>query len=420
MLVGPIPPAGGSLTPVAGPRSHQQFPLLDSLRGLAALSILVVHVAIISGVTSHDVYGRFVAHLDIGVPFFFLLSAFLLYRPFVAARVEGMPRTEFGEYAKRRFVRIMPAYWFALTVAAIVPGFTGAFTGEWWAYYGLLQSYPIHTPATECVFNPYECGIPVAWSLTVEVGFYIALPFLVLGMAWIGKRFRNIPWLRLELAVIGVIALVSIALMSRTPDTDLEIYLFFSPIGRGLWFALGLLLAAVSVWAVQRQREGSEPRFVGTIRKHPGPFVLAAIALYVLSTYLMNDSALAFPVNGQGEFLAQFILVGFIAALTLLPAVFGSEGGGLFRSALAHPVLTWLGLISYGVFLWQFPVMIALTDIGLIDGIVGTTRAFGLLLVGTTAGSIACAAFSFYLLERPLMDWARGRRPSIRRERTAT
>ena len=129
-----------------GALRHQQFPLLDPLRAMAALSILVVHVALFSGAADADIYGRFLIHLDIGVPFFFLLSGFLLYRPFVVARVEGTPRTPFRDYAMRRFVRIVPAYWLALTVAAIVPGFAGTFSGNWWVYYGLLQSYPIYTP----------------------------------------------------------------------------------------------------------------------------------------------------------------------------------------------------------------------------------------------------------------------------------
>ena len=66
-----------------------RFPLLDSLRALAAISVLLVHTALFSGAFDDRVYGRFLAHLDIGVPFFFLLSAFLLYRPFVEARVRG-------------------------------------------------------------------------------------------------------------------------------------------------------------------------------------------------------------------------------------------------------------------------------------------------------------------------------------------
>lgn len=401
---------------MVGPRSHQQFPLLDSLRALAALSILVVHVAIFTLESNAPLYGRFLAHLDIGVPFFFLLSAFLLYRPFLAARVEGMPRLSFREYAKRRFIRIMPAYWLVLTVAAIVPGFAGTFSGNWWVYYGLLQSYPVYTVDSGCALDPYACGIPIAWSLTIEVGFYILLPLLVLFTSWLSARLPRVPWLRLELAVFAAISAVSFAVMSVAPATNTRVFLFFSPIGRGWWFALGLALAALSVWASQRD---AEPRFVYTIRWYPGRLVLAAVALYVLSTYLMSGSQLAFPSADQTEFLLQFALVGVIAALLLAPAVFGTEGGGLYRAALAHPLLSWLGLVSYGIFLWQFPVLVGLMDLGLIDALSRQVK-FAVVLAATVAGTVACAAGSYYALERPLMRWSRRDRGAPLRQRPAT
>ena len=165
--------------PLQAPRSHQQFPLFDSLRALAAISILVVHVGVVSGVFAQW-YGRYVAHLDIGVPFFFLLSAFLLYRPFVAARVEGRDYGSLRTYARRRFIRIMPAYWAVLTISAVVPGMAGAFSGNWWVYYGLLQSYPVYTREGECAVDVFRCGVPPAWSLAVEVMFYAVLPLFAL------------------------------------------------------------------------------------------------------------------------------------------------------------------------------------------------------------------------------------------------
>lgn len=143
-------------------RRHEPFPLLDPLRAFAAVSILLVHTSLFSGAIAHAGYGRLLAHLDIGVPFFFLLSAFLLYRPFVVARLENRERTPFREYAKRRFVRIAPAYWAVLTIAAVIPGFAGAFTGNWWVYYGLLQSLPVYDPTGSCAADPYRCGVPVA------------------------------------------------------------------------------------------------------------------------------------------------------------------------------------------------------------------------------------------------------------------
>ena len=129
---------------IAPPRSHARFPLFDSLRGLAAISILFVHVSDLHRRIQRHLARPTVSHLDIGVPFFFLLSAFLLYRPFVAARVRAERPTRLGGYARRRFLRIAPAYWAVLTIAAIVPGMAGssAATG------GSITGYSRTTPST--------------------------------------------------------------------------------------------------------------------------------------------------------------------------------------------------------------------------------------------------------------------------------
>lgn len=383
------------------PTSVARFPLLDPLRALAAIAVMLVHTSIFSGALDRPVTGRLLAHLDIGVPFFFLLSAFLLYRPFLEARVTGTPRTSFPDYGRRRFFRVMPAYWVALTIAAVIPGVAGAFSGNWWVYYGLLMNFPVYEATGTCAVDPYRCGISIAWSLSMEVFFYLTLPFYVLGMGWLARRWRG-RWLTLELAAVALLSGISLAIQWSVPHSDLHTWLFFSPLGRGWWFGLGLGLAAVSVHA----RSGVPvPAFVDWLRRHPGPPVLAGAFLYVVSALTLFDAqpTLAFPIGDIGDYVIQYVLFGMIAALFLLPAIFGADGGGLARRLLRHRTLGWLGLISYGIFLWHFPVLIVLLDAG-VDGFVPLTLL-------TFLGTVGCAALSYYLLERPLMDRVR-RRPT--------
>ncbi len=395
--------------PLAPAPGHPRFPLFDSLRALAAISILIVHVAIFTGGFGPTWYGRFVAHLDIGVPFFFLLSAFLLYRPFVATRVLGAPATPLWTYARRRFVRVLPAYWLALTVAAAVVGMAGAFSSNWWVYYGLFQNYPIYTSDASCVgAAAFRCAIPPAWTLAIEVAFYAVLPLFVLAMAWIARRWRGRSWLTPELWAVAAISAASVVIQSLPPSTDPRRWLFFSPLGRGWWFAIGLALAATSVW-VQQQRV--TPPWLRWIGERAGTMVVAAAALYAFAclVILQPSPSLAAPgFISQVAYVSQYVLFGLIAALVALPAVFG--GGGVYRRVLAHPVLAWLGMISYGIFLWQFPVLILLLDH---TGLVGLwpQAAFPLLVLATFAGTVACAALSYYGLERPLMRRIRRRSP---------
>ena len=111
----------------APPREH--FPALDGFRALAAIGVLLAHVALLSGLNVRKPgLGHYLARADVGVSIFFLLSGFLLYRPFVAARLAGRPSMGLGAYARRRALRILPAYWVALTIVAFVmhaPRFQG-------------------------------------------------------------------------------------------------------------------------------------------------------------------------------------------------------------------------------------------------------------------------------------------------------
>ena len=108
------------------PPGNPRFPLIDPMRAIAALCVFAGHT--VTGVyafSAHPTLFLWAAQLAYeGVAIFFLISGFLLYRPFLTARREGR-RLRLGSYAKRRFLRIAPAYWVALSIfiaAGFVPG----------------------------------------------------------------------------------------------------------------------------------------------------------------------------------------------------------------------------------------------------------------------------------------------------------
>ncbi|HVM63588.1 MAG TPA: acyltransferase family protein, partial [Acidimicrobiales bacterium] len=103
------------------PQKHREFPCFDGLRAFAALTVILVHTSFPTGFTTRQhFWGAFTARGEIGVAVFFLISGFLLYRPFVAAHLEGRPGPAIRPYLKRRILRIVPAYWVALFFAAYV------------------------------------------------------------------------------------------------------------------------------------------------------------------------------------------------------------------------------------------------------------------------------------------------------------
>lgn len=393
------------------PSGHPRFPLLDPLRAVAAISVMLLHVAILSGGFS-PWYKEVLGHLDMGVPFFFLLSGFLLYRPMLASRVIALPAQRLRDYARNRFFRIMPLYWVVLTVTAIVPGMFGAFSGDWWVYYGLLQNYPVYTPDGACATDYFHCAIPPAWTLAVEVFFYAVLPFFALGMAWLtgkvgfgGRRFISL-WVAVELGVLLVLAGVSFVIQGSPPDSDLDLWLFFSPLGRAWWFGLGMGLAVISV---RVQQTGTTPPPVRWMRDHGGVFWALAAGLYLLATYVIFSPgpALAAPAGDLDEYVWQYFFFGAISLLILGPAVFSRMEGGLPTRVLAHPIPVRLGLISYGIFLWHYPVMIWLIERGILKPFAGWE--FPVLAISTGALTIALSAVTFRLVERPLMRWSRRR-----------
>jgi peptidoglycan/LPS O-acetylase OafA/YrhL len=393
----PAAPSAAVQDAVAPPPGNPRFPLFDSLRALAALSILLVHAAGFAGVFQHAVYRGIVAHLHtVGIAIFFLLSGFLLYRPMLASRVVGAPRTRLRDYARRRFLRIAPAYWLAISVLAIYPGIAGVFSGNWWVYYGLLQDYPVYTLSGRCTADVLNCGIPTAWSLAVEVGFYAVLPFFALGMARVTARLRGARWLGAELAVLTGIGVVAAVIQSLKIHTDLHSYLVFSPLGYGWWFGLGMGLAAISVWVQQR---GVAPPAVRWLSDHPEAPWTVAVLLYVIPSLFIFDRV---PLlNGRTQVVGHYMLFGVVAALLLLPAIFGDQRGGVPRRILRHPLLAWLGLISYGIFLWHFPILYALSK----GGVAGwwPSMAYPVLVLTTLAITLVCASLSYYLVEQPLM-----------------
>src|SRR5436190_9740435 len=141
----------------AAPPGNPRFPLFDGLRGIAVLAVLLLHSSELSGRVGLGVGGRLgEAAGGLGVVLFFVISGFLLYRPFAAARASGRPRSPTHLYARRRALRILPGYWIVLTILAAFPAVVGVFTGHWWRYYGFLQAYFAHSTSS---------GIPVAWTL---------------------------------------------------------------------------------------------------------------------------------------------------------------------------------------------------------------------------------------------------------------
>jgi peptidoglycan/LPS O-acetylase OafA/YrhL len=379
--------------PPAGPAPR--FPLLDPVRAIAALSVLVYHAATSSKLTdTGSVMAPILDRLDAGIAVFFLLSGFLLYRPFVRARLFGTPEPGAGAYGWRRFLRIVPAYWLALTVVALVIPKPDVFEpAHALVYYGFAQNY------TDLALG----GLGQAWTLCIEVTFYALLPVWAVAL----RRLRVPATVRAELLALAGLALFSVVwnvvAVTSAPDPD-----HANAVRMLVWlpafldhFAIGMALAVLSVAA---ERDGRLPRPLAWLEHRAWPAWLLALVAFLLVAYAIGLSPENpfFAKMTALEALSRHWLYAVVGLGIVLPAAFGPARRGAIRRLLGHSVLIRLGLISYGIYLWHFMPLLKLTEWrpSLADG---GWSDFGLLLAAGFVVSVAAASLSWRLVERPLL-----------------
>ncbi len=380
---------------------YQRFAGLDGARAVAAMGVFLAHAAFISGYVFRSDFGPILARMDIGVEIFFLLSGFLLYRPYIARRLAGRPNGDLGTYARRRFLRIFPAYWVALTIVAFIlhaPKFADEHSIV--AHYLLLHVLDIR----QVSHGP----IQQAWTLSCELAFYAVLP----GWAWLMSRRDRTPerQIRVEFAGLAALWAASMLLKVATIGADLSIervgwLATWFPL-RVDQFALGMALAVTSAW-VQHRR----PQLPAWLRGTSGVVAfwgLAIVAFLVLSFGFHLPLDLNFTPK---QFWFTRTSFSFIALAFLIPIVLGRQDGTLMRPVVANRPIVWMGLISYGIYLWHEAWMfkyLEWTD-------KPALAAPFLPMVGVTLVlTIASGAASWYLVERPAMGW---RNRTVSRER---
>ncbi len=371
---------------LAPPPGNPRFPLFDGLRAVAVMSVLVGHAAGVTAFNAENRLGVLTARLDVGVTIFFLLSGFLLYRPFVSARELGTPVVRWRVFYRRRLLRIVPAYWAALIVLSIWPGLPG-FSEHTWRYFTFTQIYWIDS-ATQ--------GIGPAWSLCIEMSFYLVLPLLAAGIArLVAGRERT---MRIELGVLALLALAAAVLRSvvkaqggiHVVSTTLATYFD--------WFAIGMALAVLSVaW---RDCEQDAP-LIRAITRRPWLSWAAAGVVYVIVATQFDLPRGFFAIYTDVGYQARHVGYALVALLLVLPAVFGVAGGGWPRRLLAHPLAMWLGLISYAIFLYQVPLTVHLRTHQWWNPLPGL--AFPMQVIATTLLTVAFAVASYHLVERPIL-----------------
>jgi peptidoglycan/LPS O-acetylase OafA/YrhL len=343
-------------------------PDIDGLRALAILGVVVYHAA------PEALRGGFV-----GVDVFFVISGFLITGIILRGLDEG--RFSFIDFYARRVRRIFPAL--ALVLAAcLVFGWVGLFPLE-------LRQLGKHVAAAALFLSNVnfwsEAGYwdnaaqtkPLLhlWSLAVEEQYYLAWPLLLVA----ARRMRLQPvWMA---AVLGLASFALCVALTRSAP----VAAFYMPFSRVWEILAGSLLAILEI-----RRGASRPG--GPVLRD----LLSATGLgLVLASMLLIKPGARFP--------------GWIALLpvagTALMIVAGLQAR-VNRNLLAHPLAVALGLISYPLYLWHWPL---LSYARIVEG--GTPALW--IRVAAVALAVALAAGTYHFAERPIRH-AAGRPPAAR------
>ncbi len=355
-----------------GPAGQRSFlPAVEGMRACAAIGVVITHVAFQTGHTG-GALGRLFGRFDLAVAVFFALSGFLLWRGHAAAARGRRPVPPTGHYLRSRIVRIMPGYLVAVVlILALLPDAKADLT-VWLANLTLTQ---IYVPLT------LTAGLTQMWSLSVEVGFYLALPLIALLV-------RRVP-VRARVPVIAAAAVASLGWALIPISTEAGVNALNWPPAFFSWFAAGMLLAEWTVapvgWAHRLARQRA---------------LMAAVAV---AAFLVAASPLAGPEGltpgTGGQFMVKIAMGAVVAAALVAPLVLDRPGTS--HRLLGSVTMVTLGRWSYGLFIWH------LAALAMVFPVIGEFAFDGhmpVVLTLTLIFGFAIAAVSYALVESPCRE----------------
>lgn len=377
--------------PRDAPRAERsaQIASLTGLRGVSALMVVLIHVSVL---TAYPWLGI----PDYGPVSLFVLSGFLLYRPWARYALRRGPRPDVREFALRRVVRIFPAYLVVLlVVTSVYAPARPQGLGQWLRAATLTWIYQT---------GDFRAALQQTWSLGTELSWYVALP--VMGVVGAAMARRAPPRRACALLAGLLLTAVPISVAWRWWVDVEELGRFFT---YSYWlpgylacFATGALVAVLD--------EGRRGGHLQLRRLHALSTDSWALLVLVASVALLGTSAwggadgYATPIS-LGEHLLRAACATGVAALLLVGAVLGPARTPLNR-ALGSRWLQATGRWSYGIYLWHLPLIVVIDrDVAFGGGPAGLV--WRLLL--TLALAVPLGAATYAWVERPTLDWSRRR-----------
>ena len=362
--------AGGDLPTTFGTK-----PALDGLRAVAVLAVIAFHF----GAT--QMQGGF-----LGVDLFFVLSGYLI-TSLLVVEWGGSGTIEFVAFWGRRARRLLPALVLVVVVVAVWAALAAPsdrldairLDGIWTLFYGANWHLII---SDQSYFELVSETSPFrhVWSLAIEEQFYLLWPLVAFATL---RAARGRTWLLATLCGVGLVA--SATAMGLLYDSFDPSRAYYGTDARAHGLLIGALLALLLARRPGLRSATPWLQWIGAV---------AAIGVVAMFTTSSSTASWLYP----GGFLAFEIAVAVVIAAVIQPS------SSPLTAALSWRSVRWIGAISYGLYLWHWPVAIAISE--------GRTRLGGWELAGLRlATTFALATVSYYIVELPIRQrrWPRGR-----------
>jgi peptidoglycan/LPS O-acetylase OafA/YrhL len=363
-------------------RNQRYMPGLDGLRAIAVLAVIAFHLGL-----------DWAPGGMLGVGVFFTLSGYLI-TDILLAQLNARGRIKLGAFWLARARRLLPALFVMLAIVV-----------AWVTIFGPAQPSQFREGVVSAIFYVnnwqqifaeasyfarFEAEGPLdhLWSLSVEEQFYILWPFLLLiGVKLVHER--PLPsGVRPRLALLTIAGAIASAILMAVlyePSFDPS-RLYFGTDTRANELLFGAALAMV--WPSRKLSRRIAPQARNTLDAL-GVFGLAVIALMIWRTGELS------PFIYRGG----FVVLSLATVLVLMPLTHPACRLGGWMGALP---LRWIGVRSYGIYLWQTPVIVLTTPQGVHDD----DLVRSLLQV---AAIFAISALSWRFVEEPIRHGAIGR-----------
>ncbi|MDV3221518.1 acyltransferase family protein [Intrasporangium sp.] len=332
-----IPRAGGRASSQAPgrTRSARRIEGLDGIRALAIVAVLVFHL------NAPWLPGGF-----LGVDVFFVVSGFLITTLLVREH-ERTGRIGFRDFWVRRARRLVPALVVTVTVSTLIARLVSAdllvHVGRQIVGALTFSTNWVEITAGSSYFDQTAPQLFMNfWSLAVEEQFYLAWPALTLLLVTVATARTRVA------AALGI-AIVSTVLMAVLVEPGVDATRVYYGTDTHL---MGLMIGAALAfaWASPALALRIRPSLLGL----PGRLAVPVAATTLLACLLLLDESDIATFRG-GILLAS--LASGVLVLGVLDRVPG-RGPTLWQRVTGHPVAVWVGVRSYSIYLWHWPVIL--------------------------------------------------------------